>query len=334
MSKALVTGATGFLGAEVARRLAAAGLSVRTTAIAPHPSLPLPDFRVADLRDETSLAEIVRGVQCVVHAAGLAHQFRSYPGIERDFFSINAGATEQLARAAAHAGVETFVLISSVSVYGKHDMQLVDETCPCRPEGPYAQSKHHAEQLATQIAQASGMRLVILRLATLYGEGDPGNVARLFRAIDRQRFVWIGTGSNTKSLLHRDDAARACVAAATGAGEGVRTYDVSAPPCTVREIVGAIAQSLSRRVPRWHIPAGAALKLSQVASAVTLGRTRIGSLPNTLRKWLADDAYSGERFRTAYGFRTEVSLEEGIRREATWYRADRRRPMPQRSGHS
>ena len=58
------------------------------------------------------------------------------------------------------------------------------------------------------------MALTILRLATLYGEGDPGNVGRLMRTLDRGRFLWIGDGSNRESLLYRGDAARACMAVA------------------------------------------------------------------------------------------------------------------------
>ena len=58
------------------------------------------------------------------------------------------------------------------------------------------------------------MALTILRLATLYGEGDPGNVGRLMRTLDRGRFLWIGDGSNRKSLLYRGDAANACMAVA------------------------------------------------------------------------------------------------------------------------
>jgi hypothetical protein len=63
------------------------------------------------------------------------------------------------------------------------------------------------------------------------------------------------------------------------------------------------------------------MNLSRAAGLLTLGHTRVGSLPGTLRKWLADDAYSAERFETEFRFRTQVPLAEGICREAAWYRA-------------
>ena len=65
------------------------------------------------------------------------------------------------------------------------------------------------------------MALTILRLATLYGEGDPGNVGRLMRKLDRGRFLWIGDGSNRKSLLYKGDAARACMAVAERPASGI-----------------------------------------------------------------------------------------------------------------
>jgi UDP-glucose 4-epimerase len=319
----LISGAAGFLGQQVVHCAQRAGLRVRATDRR-RGGLPADlDFRPADIAAPKTLHGLFDGMDCVLHVAGLAHVFGKSQAAAAPFHNVNALGTAHVARAAAEAGVGAMVLVSSVSVYGRHEKQLVDETCPCAPESPYADSKYQAEQLATEIAQATGMRLTILRLATLYGEGDPGNVARLFRAIDRQRFVWIGDGSNQKSLLHRDDAARACVAAAIQPAAEVRTCNVAAPPCSMREIVETIAKALSRKLPTWRVPVAVAMSLGRMAGILTLGHTRLGSLPGTLRKWLADDAYSAERFETEFGFRTQVSLAEGICREAAWYRAPR-----------
>ena len=68
------------------------------------------------------------------------------------------------------------------------------------------------------------MALTILRLATLYGEGDPGNVGRLMRTLDRERFLWIGNRRNRKSLLYKGDAARACMAVAERPASGINIY--------------------------------------------------------------------------------------------------------------
>ena len=82
------------------------------------------------------------------------------------------------------------------------------------------------------VAAQHQLGLTILRLATVYGEGDRGNIARLMRTIDAGRFVWVGRGTNRKSLIHRDDAAAAVLAVVSTGASGIRTFNVSADPGT------------------------------------------------------------------------------------------------------
>jgi nucleoside-diphosphate-sugar epimerase len=154
-------------------------------------------------------------------------------------------------------------------------------------------------------------------MATIYGEGDPGNVARLLSSIDRGRFLWVGDGDNRKSLIHREDAARACVRAALAGVQTSATFNVSAPPCTMREIVRTACELLGRRPPRLHIPGSLALPFARLGAAMTLGKWRID---DTLRKWLSDDVYPAGRIREALRFEASVSLSEGLGREVAWYR--------------
>ena len=112
------------------------------------------------------------------------------------------------------------------------------------------------------------MALTILRLATLYGEGDPGNVGRLMRTLDRGRFLWIGDGSNRESLWYRGDAARACMAVAERPASGINIYNISAPACTMREIVDGIADALGKHPFPVRVPATLALLLSRHLSRI------------------------------------------------------------------
>ncbi len=316
----LVTGANGFLGSEIVRQAIAAQLLVRATDKRAESITPAVDYRPADILDLSRLKSVLCDVSFVIHAAGLAHIFDRTQAVTAPFKEINEQGTANVARAAAEAGVRHFILISSVSVYGPFTQGVYDESALCRPEGPYAESKYQAEQRAIEIVQRSGMALTILRLATLYGEGDPGNVARLMRTIDRGRFIWVGDGSNRKSLLHRNDAARACMATVLHPSNGVGIYNVAAPPCTMREVVQGLAVVLGRPVPRWHIRASLALRSAKILSRLVGHRGRLGHLHTTLDKWLADDAYDPSKFQQTFGFQTQVGLLEGLRREVAWYR--------------
>ena len=167
------------------------------------------------------------------------------------------------------------------------------------------------------LPEKSGMALTILRLATLYGEGDPGNMGRLIRVLDQGRFVWIGDGSNRKSLLYKGDAARACVTVASSPAAGTHIYNVSAPPCTMREIVDGVADALGKRPLPLRIPKGLSLVLSRNLSK--LPNRRLSGIHQAVQKWMAEDVYDTSRFERDYEFCSQVGVREGLRRGVEWY---------------
>lgn len=319
--RVLVTGATGFIGTALVRHCAAAGFSVVSTGRNLSPLEPLPNYSPADLLDQSCLPRLLDGIECVVHAAGLAHQFVPARDSADRFRDGNERLSEILARASVRSGVAHFVLISSVSVYGSQGSVFHTENDPCHPNGNYAVSKYRAERCAIKATQDSNTALTILRLATVYGEGDPGNVARLMRLIDSGRFVWIGRGLNRKSLIHREDVARACLAVLRAPSTGTAIYNVSGEPCTMREVVEALAKALGRRLPRWYLPAAPVLNMARLVSLAACGRGRLGNLQVMLSKWLTDELYDASKFHQMYDVKPQVSLEEGLRRETVWYRS-------------
>ncbi len=320
MPDVLITGAAGFLGREIARRAAAACLRVRTTDLGDGLPAGTVDHVPADILCPTTLRPALADVATVIHAAGLAHVFRRVAE-PVPFKAVNEGGTANVIRAAAEAGAHHFVLVSSVAVYGRSLRAGIDESAECRPEGAYADSKWRAEQCAREIAAVAGIRLTVLRLATLYGAGDPGNVGRLMRSIDRGRFIWVGDGSNLKSLLHRDDAARACLLSLQAPGSAFEVYNVSSPPCSMRRVVAGLAAALGRRLPAWNVPAPLALWSASLLVRISRGRGPFVNVQDTLQRWLADDVYLANRFEMATGFRAQVELEDGLRQEVAWYRS-------------
>ena len=317
-NRILVTGANGFLGRAILSQLQAAGISVRATDLGAVGGASDIVYRKADIARSEELKPVLENVTTVIHVAGLAHIFSPDANSAEKFRQINEIGTANMAAAAAAAGVGHLIVISSVSVYGPYTQGIYDENTPCNPVGPYALSKYNAELRAIEIARESGMALTVLRLATLYGEGDPGNVGRLMRTLDRGRFLWIGDGSNRKSLLYKGDAARACMAVAERPASGINIYNVSAPACTMREIVDGIADALGKHPFSMRVPASPALLLSRQLSRIPI--QRMAGLHQTVKKWLAEDVYDTSRFEKAYGFQTKTSLKEGLKREVDWYR--------------
>ncbi len=316
----LVTGASGFLGSRIAAQVAKRKQPVRTTGRSQVSRDQLPGYVQRDLTNEP-LDDLVDGTSCVIHSAGLAHRHRKTSNDGDMFHDVNVEATERLAIAAANAGVEHFVLISSVSVYGECPPQPVTEDTQCYPTTPYAISKWEAEQRLKDVCKQSGMRATILRMATLYGEGDPGNVGRLMSAIDRGRFIWIGTGANQKSLLHGDDAAAAVLlAAAREAGSQVECYNVADKPVFMRDVVRGLADALGTKVPRMRIPAGLVRGGLRAATWFTPIKKKATAWKSTIDKWLSDDVLDATRFQQAFGFVSKTELREGLRRQVAEYR--------------
>lgn len=323
----LLTGATGFLGRAIVSQAKTDSISLRTTG-RKNLAVPLPNFKPMDLANErltdTQLDELVQGAHCIIHAAGLAHQFDATRDDRVRFQRVNVDAPVRLAEAAARQGVKRFVHISSIKVYNPHSPQPIDEQTRLEPTGPYAESKADAETKLLAVAEKTGLELVMLRMSVIYGEEDGGNVARLIRAIDSGRFVMIGRGENLKSLIYRDDAARACIAAASREAlpSAMRAYNINADPVPMREVVDCIYRSLGRRKPRIHLPA-ACVQFPMATLArlpLPIVSSKAEKLSETLSKWLIDDAYDGRRFRQDFDFQPQVSLATGIEREVAWYR--------------
>ena len=307
----LVTGASGFLGTTIVGAAKEAGWRVRAFDRCPSKTADGIEQFVGDIGDAELLRKACKSVSVVLHAAGLAHVMGAAAKNAALFNTVNETGTKLVVEAAVECGVPHVVLVSSVSVYGEYMGALCDESAPCKPKGPYAISKWRSEQVAAEGMASGSGALTILRFATMYGEGDRGNVARLIRAIDRGHFLWLGTGENRKSMLYKQDAARACLAAAMKPARGIEIFNVSARPVPMREIVIAICQALGRPTPRYGIPRALLNIAGQISS-------RIGDplqLARQVEKFLRDDAYDGSKFEAAYNFTPAISLAEGIHRE-------------------
>ena len=178
MTRILVTGASGFIGRPLVQRLLRAGYSVRATT---RGAAPLPQgvevAIIPDLLHAIDWEPLLRGVDLVIHLAGLAHADNKSTDI-RAFDTINRRATEQLAQAARRAEVERFIFISSVRAQvGASASQIIHEDDEALPTNKYGRSKLAAESAV----RASGVPFTILRPVAIYGPQPRGNIKTLTR---------------------------------------------------------------------------------------------------------------------------------------------------------
>jgi nucleoside-diphosphate-sugar epimerase len=317
--KVLVTGASGFVGSRTADLLCRLGHEVvRATG----PGSEQQGSISIDVTSESSLAELERieGIDAVVNCAGIAHRFGG--ASDETLVKVNANGAANIARLATRVGAKLFIQVSSVSVYRKaSDANRVSESGELSTDGGYAKSKVLGEKAVTNICEAAHIDLTILRPVSVVGEGDPGNVGRLIRAIDRGRFIWVGDGQNLKSLLYVEDLARAVVTSMTVKDSG-SIYNVVGGTISVDALVSEISQHLGKDLPRVRVPrflAMAGLYVSYPLSQFPL----VASRRRSLETWLSDSVFSGDRFRQECGFKPETDISEGIKREVEAYLSTR-----------
>ena len=227
----LVTGATGFVGGQLIRRLAdqpsiAVRGAVRATPAGDHPGL----IAVGEINGDTDWSEALQGQSVVVHTAARAHimdDTAADPLIE--FRSVNVTGTLNLARQAAAAGVGRFVFISSIKVNGEQtplDACFMADDAPA-PEDPYGVSKWEAEQGLQKLARETGMEVVIIRPPLVYGPGVKGNFANMIKVIGRSLPLPLGAVHNKRSLVALDNLVDLIITCIAHPGAANQTFLVS-----------------------------------------------------------------------------------------------------------
>jgi dihydroflavonol-4-reductase len=269
--RALVTGATGFVGAAVARALLQAGWQVRALARKDSPVRNLQQLAVeiaaGDLADRASLDRALKDCEAVFHVAADYRLGARDPG---QLYRTNVDGTRNILEASRAAGVARIVYTSSVATIGlPADGSPGNEDTPVTLAdmiGHYKRSKYLAEQLACEAARA-GTSVVIVNPSTPIGPGDikptPTGQMVLDAASGRMP-AYVDTGLN---IVHVDDVAAGHLLAFHRGRTGER-YILGGQDMTLREILGNIASLVGRKPPRIRLPRAALLPVAYAAEAL------------------------------------------------------------------
>jgi nucleoside-diphosphate-sugar epimerase len=246
--RALVTGASGFLGHVVCAELLSRGHEVSALVRRPgsEPDGTTPE--AGDLGDRDALARLLERVdpECVFHLAAEIATQRDVRRVDE----VNVEGTRRLLAACGAAGGPRVVFTSTV-VTGDARGAMLDETSALPVETAYGRSKQQGEQLVRE----SGLHGVIVRPSHIYGPGGWYAEEIVKRLRQPGRFVVIGSGANWWDVVRVEDVAAACVVAAESAPAGALYHVVDDAPIRYYDFAALTAQALGvgkpRRVPTW-----------------------------------------------------------------------------------
>ena len=269
-STVLVTGAAGFVGAAVARALAADGFRVRALvrATSPRDNLIGLDAEIvtADLLDAAAVAAVCIGADAVIHVAA---DYRLWARDPEEIVRNNVAQTTNVMRGALAAGVARVVYCSSVATLGL-DRTPADETDPLTPDraiGAYKRSKVVAERLVEAMIANDGLPAVIVNPSTPIGPRDvrPTPTGRIIvEAATGKIPAFVDTGLN---LVHVDDVARGHLLALDKGVVGQR-YILGGQDVSLRTMLADIAALTGRKAPTIALPRRALFPLAWGAEAV------------------------------------------------------------------
>jgi len=311
-----ITGATGFLGGALSRRLLAEGQAVIAFG---RDAAKLEALR--GLGAKTVQADLSTGVprgesriSAVVHCAALSSAW----GRTEDFHAANVTGTAAALQLARSAGATRFVHVSTPSVYFRFRDQLLvreDADLP-RPVNAYAATKLEAESL---VRKETGLDSIILRPRGIYGAGDTALLPRLLRAARTGPLPLIRDGAAETDLTHVDDVVDAVLAALKApAGLTQRVFNISGDePLPVKRIAEAAAGRAGMTI-RWRtVPAPvlfAAARAMEAAARLTPGRPEPRITAYGAGLFAFTQTLDLTAARTHLGWRPSISFEQGLAR--------------------
>ncbi len=320
MTKIALTGATGFVGAALARALAAQGYEIvalaRPTSRRDHlADLPI-TWVQGDVTDRESLRGKFGGADWLIHAAGMLGQ----AGVpESAYFQLHEQGTNNVLAEAETAGIERILYVSSPGVLGPITGPPADESASLAPSNSYERSKAAAEQVALVYARG-GLPVVVARPEFIYGPGDV-HVLGLFKAVQNGRFFTISGGKHTCHPTYIDDAVTGMLLALQKGRPG-EIYHITGPePVTFHELGTTIAAALGAPPPKLNLPKPLALLGAAGLELLAKMTRRQPPLSRTGVAFFSEDRrFSWQKAAAELGYAPQFDLQTGVAATVAWYR--------------
>jgi nucleoside-diphosphate-sugar epimerase len=325
--KALVTGATGFLGGALARRLKDDGHLVvatgRDTVRGEALAADGVRFEVAEITDVDRLVELATECDVVFHSAALSSGWGSKAIFER----VNVGGTEAVVEACKRAGVPRLVHVSTTAVYhsgeNRFDVREYDPLPPPRTE--YARTKLMAEEVVLQ-AHQEGLAAVVIRPRGIFGPGDTTVFPRILRLLGSGRMKVLGDGDNRIDITYLDNVVDSLLLAAVAPDNALgKIYNITnGDPIQLWSFLADLARRLDLSPPQGRLPLWRARLIAGLMELVWTVLFLKGEPP--LTRYTVDllalsTTLDISAARQDLSYNPRISMDEGVERFLRWWKS-------------
>ena len=323
--KILVTGGTGFTGKALVRRLLNDGHQV--VALDFQEGLKTQELRewgaevvIGTVTDKEVVDRCMKGVEVVHH---LAAAFRQLNVPNSYYWDVNVEGTRNVLEAARRENVKKFVYCSTCGVHGNVDNPPGNEESPINAADYYQQTKYEAEPIVKEYQQ-KGMETTILRPAAIYGPGDPERFFMIFKRVNKGMFPMFGNGKTLYHPLYIDHLVDAHVLTQEpGKGVGEAYLIADEEYIEIETLVQKTAAALKVDVKIPHFPVTPVIIVGHICEKVCKPfKITPPIFPRRVDWYRQNRAFSIDKAKRDLGYAPHISIDEGLRRTAAWYREE------------
>ena len=316
LTRAFVTGGSGFVGGALIERLGREGWDVRALARSEQAAERVRELGaepvMGDLDDRDSLRAGAEGSEVAFHAAAKVEDW----GDPADFERLNVRGTQNVIDACREARVRRLVHVGTeAALMAGQPLVGVDESAPLRPDSAalYSSSKARAEQL---VRDADGIETVVVRPRFVWGRGDTSLLPTIIEMVKSGRFRWIGGGRQLSATTHIDNTVEGLWLGATKAPAGSVYFVTDGEPVVFRDFLTELLATQGVTVPDRSVPTGVARVAAAASERVWRLLKRPGPPPLTrFAVWVSSQECTIDisRAQRELGYAPVTTREDGLR---------------------
>jgi len=320
MKKILVTGAGGFIGFHLSNYLSKQGHQVTGVDVHfPEKNTEKPfkfEAIEGDFRDQKLIQKTLNEKEIVFHLAS-AHLQISLD--KSEYWDINVNSLRPFLELSKNNGVQRFIHVSSVGVYGNLKSWPADEETVCSPQSIYGETKLAGEEVVKKFYEEIKFPIVILRPAWVFGSGCP-RTSKLYKTLKKHRFVLIGKGENLRHPVYIEDMMQAFKLSMENNEAIGKLFVIGGEKAiTTNDLVNAFSRVFNFQGPLVRIPYTAGKTIASVSESIFgLIKKEPPISRRTLEFFDTNNAFDISKAKKYLDFKPEFSFESGLTDSRNW----------------